>query len=45
MNRSTTTALITLVKGGEVRELGLANKRLTSTRSEARRTLSAWRLG
>jgi hypothetical protein len=32
------------VQRGKLREIGLVNKRFTSTRSKARRTLSSWRL-
>jgi len=32
------------VQGGKLREIGLVNKRFTSTRAKARRTLSSWRL-
>jgi hypothetical protein len=32
------------VQSGKLREIGLVNKRFTSTRTKARRTLSSWRL-
>ena len=42
--RAKSARLVFKVKGGKVRELGLVNKRLTSTRQKARRTLASWRL-
>ena len=42
--RAKRARLVFKVKGGRVRELGLVNKRLTSTRQKARRTLASWRL-
>jgi len=45
LKRAKTARLVFKVKGGKVREIGVVNKRFTSSRSKARKTLAAWRLG
>jgi hypothetical protein len=45
VKRAKHARIVFKVKGRRVREIGLVNKKLTSTRSKARRTLASWRLG
>jgi len=44
LKRGKRSTLVFKVRRGKVRELGVANKRLTSSRRKARRTLASWRL-
>ena len=44
VKRARRATIVFKVKRGRVRELGLVNKRLSSNRRKARRTLSSWRL-
>ena len=44
VKKAETARLVFKVKGGRVREVGLVNKKFTSNRAKARRTLAAWRL-
>jgi hypothetical protein len=44
MTRARRARIVFKVRAGKVRELGLANKRLTAGRKRARRTLASWRL-
>ena len=44
VKRARRATIVVKVKRGRVRELGLVNKRLSSNRRKARRTLSSWRL-
>ncbi len=45
VKRAKTARLVFKVKRGKVREIGIVNKKFTSTRAKARRTLGAWHLG
>jgi Zinc carboxypeptidase len=44
LKRAKLARLVFKVKRGKVREIGIVNKRFTSSRVKARRTLSSWRL-
>ena len=44
LKRGKRSTLVFKVRRGKVRELGVVNKRLTSSRRKARRTLASWRL-
>jgi hypothetical protein len=45
VRRAKSARLVFKVRGGKVREIGIVNKKFTSTRAKARRTLGAWHLG
>jgi hypothetical protein len=45
VKRGSRAQMVFKVKGGSIREIGIVNKRFSSTHLKARRTLAAWHLG